>query len=65
MDGWVKEMSHTHTHTLTQMEYYSAIRNKISPFVKIWMNPEDTVRARQILYDLTNIWILKKQKTNS
>ena len=57
MDGWMSKenVTHTHTHTLTQMEYYSAIRNKISPFVKIWMNPEDTVRARQILYDLTNI----------
>ena len=55
MDGWMSKENVTHTHTLTQMEYYSAIRNKISPFVKTWMNPEDTVRARQILYDLTNI----------
>ena len=35
-----KENKHTHTHTHTQMEYYSSIKNKISPFTTTWMDLE-------------------------
>ena len=31
--------THTHTHTHT-MEYYSAIKNEILPFVTTWMDLE-------------------------
>ena len=43
MDGWMRKENITHTHPNTQMECYSAIKNKILPFVKTWMNPEDTI----------------------
>ena len=43
IDEWIKKMwcihTHTHTHTHT-MEYYSAIKNEILPFVTTWMDLE-------------------------
>ena len=47
------------------MEYYSAIkRNEIVPFAEMWMDSETVtlkeVRTeRQMLYDITYMWILK------
>ena len=46
------------------MEYYSAIkRNKIMPFAATWMDLEililNSVRERQISYDITYMWNLK------
>ena len=57
---------YTHIHT---MEYYSTIkRNEIMPFVATWMGLEiiilSEVRERQILYDITYKWNLKKKITN-
>ena len=54
------------------MEYYSArIKNEILPFVTTWMGPWEyyakwnkSDRERQILYDLTDMWNLKKEKKN-
>ena len=47
------------------MEYYSAIRkNEIMPFAATWMDLEivilSEVRQRQISYDITCMWNLKK-----
>ena len=48
----IKKMRHIY-----RMEYYSAIKNEISPPVTIWMDSE-------IAYDLTSMWSLKtKPKT--
>ena len=45
------------------MEYYSAIKEEILPFVTTWMNLKGNmlseIRERQILYDLTYTWNLK------
>ena len=50
------------------MEYYSAMRkNEILPFMTTWVELKDIVlsemsgRERQILYDLTHMWNLKKK----
>ena len=48
------------------MEYYSAIKkNEIMPFAATWVDLEITIlskldRERQILYDITYMWNLKK-----
>ena len=50
------------------MEYYSAIkRNETELFVVRWMNLEGIMlselrQRRQILYDITCMWNLKKKK---
>ena len=48
------------------MEYYSAIKkNEIMPFVATWMGLDvilSEVRERQISYDITYMWNLKKKK---
>ena len=47
-------------------EYYSIIKkNEILPFAATWMNHENLClvksdRERQILYDVTYMWSLKK-----
>ena len=54
----------THIHT---MQYYSAVRkNEIMPFAATWMDPENIMLRetksdgeRQILYEITYMWILK------
>ena len=52
------------------MEYYSAIKkpNETMPFAATWMDLEITilseVRERQISYDITYMWDLKKNDTN-
>ena len=51
------------------MEYYSAIKkNEIMPFAATWMDLETVilseVRERQISYDITYMWNLKKDGTN-
>ena len=50
-DEWIKKMWYIYT-----MEYYSAIKTKIMPFVATWMDPEIVilmeVRQRQISYHL-------------
>ena len=61
--------THTHTHT---MAYYLAKTkneiNKIIPFTATWLDPEITIlskinqRERQISYDITSMWHLKKKK---
>ena len=50
-----------------RMEYYSAIRmNEIVPFTEMWMDLETvrlskSERERQVSYDITNMWNLKKK----
>ena len=56
---------HTHTHT-HKMEYYLAIKkNEILPFATKWMDLESImlseISQRQILYDITYMWNLKKK----
>ena len=52
------------------MEYYSAIKNEeILPFVTTWKVPDGIVQSeisqrRQILYDLTYVYNVKKEKKN-
>ena len=51
------------------MEYYSAIKeNKIMPFAATWMDLEmimlSEVRERQISYNITYMWNLKKNDIN-
>ena len=62
MHEWMKKMWYIYT-----MEYYSAIkRRKLLSLVTIWMNIEGIMlsemsdRERQIPYDLTDLWNLKK-----
>ena len=49
------------------MEYYSAIKkNEILPFAATWIDleiiiPSKSDRERQILYDITYMWNLKKK----
>ena len=57
-------MWYIHTHTL---EYYLAIKNnKMFPFASIWVELEGIIlnemsdREIQILYDITEMWTLKK-----
>ena len=62
-DEWIKKMWYTYT-----MEYYSATkRRKQGHFQQQWMDLEITItkwsqsdRKRQILYDVTYMWNLKK-----
>ena len=58
-DEWIKKMWYRYT-----MEYYSAIKNEIMPFAATRLDPEiiilSEVRQRQILYDITYTWNLKK-----
>ena len=46
------------------MEYFSAIKNEIMPIVATWMDLEiiilSEVRKKQIPYDITYMWNLKK-----
>ena len=46
------------------VEYYSSLKNKIMPFAATWMDLEITilseVRQRQILYNITYMWNLKR-----
>lgn len=52
------------------MEYYSAVRKEETlPFVTTWMDSEDIMlrevsqdKERQIPYDLTCMWNLKRKK---
>ena len=51
------------------MEYYSAmINNEITSFAATWIDLEiiilSEVSQRQISYDITYIWNLKKNNTN-
>ena len=54
------------------MEYYSAMKkNEIMPFVATWMDLEIIILSegsqtekKQILYDITYMWNLKKNDTN-
>ena len=69
--------THTHTHIYTHihrththtMENYSAIKNnEILTFASMWMELEsimlsEIVRERQILYDFTHMWNLRKKQT--
>ena len=48
------------------MEYYSAVKeNKVMPFAATWMDLEmimlSEVRERQISYNITYMWNLKKK----
>ena len=49
------------------MDYYPVIKvNKIVPFAETWMNLEiiilnEEIRQRQISYDMSYIWNLKKK----
>ena len=57
---WIKKMWHIYT-----MEYYSAIeKNEIISCAATWMDLEiiilSEVRERQISYDITYLWNLKK-----
>ena len=63
--------THTHTHTHTHIhiytQYYLSIKkNKILPFTATWMDLEGIMlseisqRERQISYDNTYMWNLKK-----
>ena len=71
MNEWIKKMWRAHTHTHTQahaltMEYYSALKKKeIMPFAARWMDLEmiilSEVSQRQISYDITYMWNLKKK----
>ena len=62
-EEWIKEMWYIYT-----MEYYSAVKkNKIMPFAATWMHLEIIIlnevksdRERQISYDITSMWHLKK-----
>ena len=62
-EEWIKKMRYIYT-----MEYYSAIKkNKIMPFAATWMDLEIVIlsevksdRERQIPYDITYMWTLKK-----
>ena len=60
MDEWIKKMWCIYT-----MEYYSAMKkNEIMAFVATWVDLEiiipGEVSERQMLYDITYIWNLKK-----
>ena len=53
------------------MEYYSAIKkNEIRPFTAMWMDLGSVIlsevrqRRRQISYDITYMWNLKRNDTN-
>ena len=56
---WIKKMWYIYT-----MEYFSAIKNEIMPIVATWMDLEiiilSEVRKKQIPYDITYMWNLKK-----
>ena len=60
-DEWIKKMWYIYT-----VEYYSAIKkNEIMPFAATWMDTEIIIlskseRERQIPYDITYMWNLKK-----
>ena len=63
-EEWRKKMWYIYT-----MEYYSAIkRNEIMPFAATWMDLETVIMSevsqRQIPYDITYMWNLKKNGTN-
>ena len=57
----IKKMWYLYT-----MEYYSAIRrNEVVPFAETWMDLEmiilsESDRERQLSYDITYMWNLKK-----
>ena len=55
--------------SMQTMEYYSAIRkHEIIPFSAIWIGPEiiilSEIRQKQILYDTSYMWNLKKKDKN-
>ena len=59
-EKWIKKMWHIYT-----MEYYSAAKkNEIMPFATRWTDLEiiivSDVRERQISYDITHMWSLKR-----
>ena len=55
-------------HYIYIMEYYSALKNEILPFATTWMDLEDIMlsemsyKERQMPYDFTYMWNLKKTK---
>ena len=60
-EEWIQKMWYIYT-----MEYYSAIKkNEIMPFAATWMDLEMIIlskseRERQISYDITYMWNLKR-----
>ena len=59
-EEWIRKIWYIYT-----MEYYSAIKkNEIMPFAATWMDLETVILSevsqRQISYDITYIWRLKK-----
>ena len=59
INEWIKNVLDTHT-----KEYYSTtIKKEIMPFVATWIECEGIMLSeisqteRQILYDITNMWI--------
>ena len=62
-EEWIKKMWYIYT-----VEYYSAIKkNEIMPFAATWMDLEIIIlsevksdRERQLSYDITYMWDLKK-----
>ena len=58
VDEWIKKLWYIHT-----MNYNSAVKKKILPFVPAWMDLESLilseitpVRERQVPYDFTHMW---------
>ena len=61
IEEWINKTCYTYT-----MEQYSAIKkDEIIPFAATWMDLEIIIlsegRERQISYDITYIWNLKKK----
>ena len=60
IDEWINKVSYTYT-----MEYYSDIKSEIMPFLAAQMDLKiiklSEVSQRQISYDITYMWNLKKK----
>ena len=65
IDRWMDKEDVVYIYT---MGYYSAIKkkNEVMPFAATWMDLEiiilNEVRQRQISYDITYMWNLKRYK---
>ena len=61
-EEWVKKIWYIYT-----MKHYSAMKKKeIMPFAAMWIDLEGIMLSkivRQILYDITYMWNLKKKNT--